>query len=222
MRARLFPVLLLLPALTSACAGPLAGGVYEHWGSRISASSLPPREQMAHTAEETEMQVVTAARDIVEHTGLKMNFAVVSYDVPTAMAYMGSDGSRLLLFNPKFIASVNDRVSHDWGVMAVMAHEIGHHLQGHIFKNDPNIYYRELEADEFSGFVLYRMGSTLEEAQLAVRNLAIDRDLPSHPKRDIRLAAIARGWFKAQSVAALEFQAAERRDAGLRVANPHQ
>jgi len=55
----------------------------------------------------------------------------------------------------------------------------------------------ELEADEFSGFVLRKIGATLSEAQTAMKVIGNDRATSTYPAADTRLASIAKGWKNA-------------------------
>ena len=59
----------------------------------------------------------------------------------------------------------------------------------------------ELEADEYSGFVMFKLGASLSQAQQAVRLISPNKDdsYSTHPSRDKRLAAIKRGYNKAKS-----------------------
>ena len=56
----------------------------------------------------------------------------------------------------------------------------------------------ELQADEFSGHLMFTMGATLEQAEQAMKTLSPLEDGPTHPGRNKRLAAIEKGWSKAQ------------------------
>ena len=85
-------------------------------------------------------------------------------------------------------------------IVAVLAHEIGHHLQGHTLKAGGSDPQRELEADEFSGFVMYQMGASLKEAQSAIWRLTTDYDTGSHPPRSKRLNAIKKGYHDAKDL----------------------
>src|SRR5690606_26749161 len=57
----------------------------------------------------------------------------------------------------------------------------------------------ELEADEFSGFVLRKMGASLAEAQAAMAVLSDERETATHPGRRSRLTAISNGWRNANN-----------------------
>ena len=54
----------------------------------------------------------------------------------------------------------------------------------------------ELEADEFSGFVLGRMGSSLKEAQSAIATLKYEKATSTHPAKANRMKAIKKGWTR--------------------------
>ncbi len=158
-------------------------------------------------------QVDMVIEDICAHIGLTCNFDVFPARVPNAMAYM-IDGKRVVMYSPEFI----DKVQHgkgqpSWETLSVLVHELGHHLLGHMFANDGNFPVRELEADKFSGFMLYRMGATLKEAQANIRNMAQEKETPSHPGRSRRLAAIEGGWKAARSVTFEERELAAKRAA---------
>jgi len=55
----------------------------------------------------------------------------------------------------------------------------------------------ELEADEFSGYVLRKMGASLAQAQSAMKTLASNRASSTHPRQYDRLASIEKGWSHA-------------------------
>jgi predicted Zn-dependent protease len=85
----------------------------------------------------------------------------------------------VILFDPHFMAQVADRICPDWGATSILAHEVGHHLAGHTLRQSNEPWRDELEADDFSGFVLARLGATLAEATSAAARIsarAIDTD----------------------------------------------
>jgi hypothetical protein len=51
-----------------------------------------------------------------------------------------------------------------------------------------------LEADEFSGYVLAKMGATLDEAEAAMKVLATSRATKTHPAGADRIRSISVGW----------------------------
>jgi hypothetical protein len=101
--------------------------------------------------------------EILAYVGLPQNFEVYSANIYNAAALM-ANGERVILYDPQLIIDIETITNHEWPAVSILAHEIGHHLAGHTLggSNDRAI---ELEADYFSGFILQKMGATLEEAQ---------------------------------------------------------
>ena len=135
--------------------------------------------------------------NIIDVIGLQPSFEIRSANIPNAAAVVQA-GKRYILYNPNFIASVEKAAGDKWASIAILAHEIGHHLNGHTIAgvSRPTI---ELEADEFSGFVLRKMGASLQQAQLAMKGAANQRASATHPAKDDRLNYIAYGWNKAEA-----------------------
>jgi hypothetical protein len=135
-------------------------------------------------------------QDIISVIGLKPDFEVRAANISNAAAVL-YNGKRFVLYNPQFISRLNAAAGNKWAAVSVLAHEIGHHLNGHTLKNlgsQPNL---ELEADEFSGFVLRRMGATLPQSQAAMKLASDYKQSLTHPGQKDRLFAIARGWNNA-------------------------
>ncbi len=139
---------------------------------------------------------------IMTFTGLPQNFDVMEADVPNAAAVIliGEDKlpHRVIAFNRGFMDDVRRATGqNNWAPVSIMAHEIGHHLSGHTIMPGGSQPPTELEADKFSGFVLYKMGAQLIDAQKAMVTLVPEGDGPTHPGRGKRVAAIAEGWQQA-------------------------
>jgi hypothetical protein len=145
---------------------------------------------------------VTEARSVIDEIisvmNLKVNFEVREANVPNAGAVFYNN-KRYILYNPVFIKQIDRAAKTDWASISILAHEIGHHVLGHTFKPGGNSYQQELDADQFSGVVLKKMGATLEEAQVAMNMIASDRASATHPAKAYRLDAIAKGWNSATS-----------------------
>ncbi|RYZ24266.1 MAG: membrane-binding protein [Chitinophagaceae bacterium] len=134
-------------------------------------------------------------QEIMNTVGLKPNFKVQAARIDNAAAVVYG-GQRYILYNPSFIDQLVGRTGNKWAAVSVLAHEIGHHLDGHTVTSAGSQPELELEADEFSGLVLHRMGASLADAQAAMRTIAADAATRTHPGRSDRLTAIARGWNK--------------------------
>lgn len=147
----------------------------------------------------TEQVAKETAEHIVKYTGLSQNFQIVAdKNIPTAIAYIKGK-KRYVAYNSDFILRVKDKTQTDWGAISVLAHEIGHHLSGHTLRNRKRNLTDELEADKFSGFILYKMGATLEETQAAINKMELKSN-PTHPSKEERLKAITNGWLDAKKL----------------------
>lgn len=138
-------------------------------------------------------------QQIIDVTGLKPNFELKPGKVNNIEATI-SRRKRYILYNPEFISQINDLTHDKWGTMALLAHEVGHHLNGHTIKNSGSTPELELEADEFAGFVLYKLGAPLNKAQEVMNYISKTEGSSTHPSRSARMQAIEKGWSKAAGV----------------------
>lgn len=134
------------------------------------------------------------AQDIINVVGLKPNFEIMASNSVDNAAAVTYGGKRYVLYNPRFIDALVQRTGNKWAAISVLAHEIGHHLNGHTVSGQGSQPTVELEADEFSGFVLRKMGASLQDAQAAMKLLASQTASRTHPAQYDRLAYIERGW----------------------------
>jgi hypothetical protein len=146
---------------------------------------------------EDAQKIVTA---IMNAVGLKPNFTLRPAKVTNLEAFV-SRHKRYILYNPEFISWLNNATKDKWAVIALLAHEIGHHLNGHTLKKRGNSLL-ELEADEFAGFVLNKLGASLEQSQRVMNYIAKAQQSETHPARKERMLAIKKGWDKAMGTAA--------------------
>ncbi len=144
----------------------------------------------------SEAEAITVMEDIVAFTGLSANFKIQAAKVPNAAAVVYGQ-ERYVFYNPRFMQEVEDVTNTNWASISILAHEIGHHLDGHTLKDGGSRPDMEIRADEFSGFILRKMGASLAEAQAAMRRLASPKGSATHPARDTRLSAIEKGWRRA-------------------------
>ena len=144
-----------------------------------------------------------AAERIMEASGLRADFEIVvdpgsrnaSAEIRPCPDQRVCREYRVIVYDPRLLQDIERRTD-AWGPISVMAHEVAHHLLGHSFgrgSNPPN----ELDADFFSGFILRRLGASLESALGAMRLNRSVRGSSSHPPRRARLLAIERGWREA-------------------------
>ena len=136
--------------------------------------------------------------NIMDAVGLKANFEILPARIPNAAAVTYA-GKRFIVYNPVFMAKIDEAAGRNWASIAILAHEIGHHLIGHTLERSADQHRSELQADEFSGFVLRRMGASLEDAQIAIKIAGSENASHTHPAKSDRLLSIAKGWNRAES-----------------------
>ena len=69
-----------------------------------------------------------------------------------------SNGKGYILYKPIFIKQIKNAVKTNWGGTSILAHEVGHHLNGHNLLGSGSTPSIELKADGFARFVLQRLG----------------------------------------------------------------
>ena len=176
--------------LTTQLSEMLQACSYDGRALKVDASTLKTSTEANGTA---------AVSRIMRYTGLPQNFTITESAVPNAAALivMGQDGipKRVIAYNRQFMQEVASATGdHDWSGTSILAHEIGHHLSGHTLLPGGSKPPIELEADKFSGFVLFKMGATLPQAEKAIATLIPQADGPTHPGRKRRLDAVKAGW----------------------------
>jgi hypothetical protein len=175
-------------SFTHVCGGHVHGD---------AESDMQLKTVMLQFSSQSEAKAVL--NDIMSYVGLRANFKIEPADVPNAAAVI-TDHTRYILYNPSFINSVKRGTKTNWSAVSILAHEIGHHLNGHTVLTKGNWHKMELESDEFSGFVLRKMGASLKDAQAAMNLLASPTGSRTHPGKNDRLAAIQRGWDQADEM----------------------
>jgi hypothetical protein len=168
------------------------------------------------------VEAEAAVDRILKVAGLTRNFVIKpSEDVDNAESGVDGNNRRYIYYNPAFMDRIKSKARTDWAALAIMAHEIGHHLLGHRTEDEgmtpqeeEEIRHRqELEADKYAGFILRYMGATIEEAQSAVEAYGDEVGSTTHPGMRVRLDAIRAGWEDASGVIKGLVTARERRSA---------
>jgi tetratricopeptide (TPR) repeat protein len=146
---------------------------------------------------------------ILAPLGLPRNFVLVSCPkIKNAVAITPQDGLRYIVYDNEFVSGLSDKSN--WKSVSILAHELGHHLCGHTLRSSVSLEEqreKELEADEFSGFILFKLGATLQQAQEAVLELSAEGSdtYSTHPNREKRLLKIESGYKKAGGQANLTY-----------------
>lgn len=109
-------------------------------------------------------------------------------------------GVRYIFYNEKFMRQVTT-YTNNWSNLAILAHEVGHHINGHtlVYSTLEENKKMELEADEFAGFVMAKLGASLTQATAFTKIFPeYDDTYETHPTRSKRLDAVKKGYSKSK------------------------
>ncbi len=137
---------------------------------------------------------------ILKPIGLTRNFGVLECANTRNCFATVIRGQRLIIYDGAFMNRIERMTNTDWSAVSIMAHEIGHHLQGHTIDGLGGRPQKELEADRFSGFVLHQLGASLNESLTAILLLGSDKASATHPAKFDRVEAIKKGWLDADDL----------------------
>lgn len=137
--------------------------------------------------------------------GLQTNYNVCSTTgMKNAVAFNNSD-SKMIVYDSAFLNLMANRANErHWGKVAILAHEIGHHIYRHTSRGSQTLKESrldELEADQFAGLVLGHLGASLSNSKALMRVLGTKGDDSghTHPNSKKRVKAVTKGWLKACS-----------------------
>ncbi|WP_019988405.1 hypothetical protein [Rudanella lutea] len=137
---------------------------------------------------------------ILKPIGLMRNFKIMECTNTQNCFATVLQGQRFIIYDGAFMQRIETVTDTDWSAISIMAHEIGHHLQGHTIDGKGGQPQKEIEADRFSGFVLHQLGASLEDSYAAIRALGSEHPTPTHPARAARMEAIRKGWLEAEEL----------------------
>ena len=106
---------------------------------------------------------------------------------------------RWIIYDNDFLEDIDAYASTKWASISVLAHEMGHHYYNHVVNSGGSTPPKEIEADAFSGYVMAKLGATLDQSLAAMQAIASDRASASHPAKRDRLNAITKGWNSVQA-----------------------
>jgi hypothetical protein len=152
-----------------------------------------PIEDLRH-----EQQMRAFVAQVLAMTGLHNDVAVVIDPGAEGCAYATTrHGKQYIGVDPGCVGPLATAGRYNWRAVGILCHEIGHLLGGHT-TTLANSHREESEADEWAGWAMARLGSTLPEAQTVFGTFSVPGS-KTHPPRTARLASVACGWRKAQA-----------------------
>jgi len=194
-------ILLLFPVL---CFGQ--GGYYNDNKSDVSQIC----DIYKGNSFTSNLEAENALQKIIQVSGISKRFVLHSCSNIDNCIATTIKGIRYILYDKYFMQEITNNTN-SWSKLSILAHEVGHHVNGHPLDliavlqgkiNPPSLKQSrimEIEADEFSGFILQKMGASLSQAQAAINKYGThgDDSYSTHPSKVKRLAAIERGFKKA-------------------------
>lgn len=168
------------------------------FGNSTNYEPVPASEVSDENAEKWMNELVTRITSVV---GLRNRFRLVAlqnFNNCAAVCFNNETGQeRFIQFDRQFLENFQKRTNNKWFVTGVLAHELGHHFNGHSLDGIGSRPDKEIEADEFAGFILQKLGAKETEAESIFSFLNETDGPPTHPIKSKRYAAVSRGWNSA-------------------------
>lgn len=143
-------------------------------------------------------EAVKALEWIADNVGLSDNFLLASASFKKkVVAFATIRGKQRYIVYDEAVNFTEPKGQVSWFSLAVLSHEVAHHLAGHTAARNQPPHERELEADRFAGFMLGQLGASLHQAQ-AFTTIFSPKGSKSHPPRAQRFAAATQGWHQSQ------------------------
>lgn len=147
---------------------------------------------------------------ILDEVGLKSNFTIRPCEGINNAVALTVNGERIVLYDRNFVQSLAEE--NIYRRYFIMAHEIGHHLNGHtvditMFSSSidskmallEKMRSQELEADEFAGFVMSKLTIPSTAIQILLKELPDSEfKFSTHPNQKERIIAFQRGYDKSE------------------------
>lgn len=155
----------------------------------------------------TNFEAENALNKILRTVGVSKKFIIHPCSNINNCLAVNFNGINYILYDKDFLSEISTNTS-PWSKLSILAHEIGHHVYGHCIDlidisngqvAPPKLEQSrqmELEADEFSGFVMHKLGASLSQAQATINKYISNEDdtYSTHPKKEKRLEAIKSGY----------------------------
>lgn len=158
---------------------------------------IPPKSLVS------KFQSVYEARDIVkgmlDTIKWKENFSLREQNgINNAYATI-IQNKRWIIYDNDFLENLDSYAATKWASISVLAHEMGHHYYNHVTGTQGSTVPKEIEADAFSGYIMQKLGATLEQSVAAMKTIASDKASATHPAKADRVASISKGWSLAKT-----------------------
>lgn len=155
-------------------------------------------------------EVESLISKILEIYGGKNSYFIMPCEnINSCLAVVDQKNKSYILYNPYFfneVKSLNFTVSDipkpnkTWNNLAVLAHELGHHIGLHFTNaSDESMVNKIIDADKHAGYILNLLNAPLEESKASLTNITL-LSAESHtlPSKMQRMEAVEKGWLDAK------------------------
>ncbi|MBP6430183.1 MAG: M48 family metalloprotease [Ferruginibacter sp.] len=190
MKQKLLLIILICFACTASTLAQLK--------TNACGFKIPPKTFSTKSSFKSVYEAADIVKEMIDTIKYKQNFRIKEQpNIQNAYATVINQ-VRWIIYDNEFLESLDSYASTKWASISVLAHEIGHHYYNHVIKNQGSTIPSEIEADKFSGYVMQRLGATVEQAKAAMEKIGTDRASTTHPAKKDRLTAITAGWNMAK------------------------
>ncbi len=141
-------------------------------------------------------RVEGAVAEILEVSDPDFDLDILPAEVKNAAAVQCDDQAAVLYSSE----TLGDLLSHPsggrWAMLTVFAHEVGHHLEGHLSLGGISSKKKETDADRFAGRVVCRLGGDRQDATHSLFLVDARQDV-TYPTFAERQSAVSDGWLEA-------------------------
>lgn len=137
---------------------------------------------------------------ITEEIGIASSFTYIpcreTYNA-AAVINPFNNNARYIVYDDLYFSKIY--ANNKYASLFIIAHEIGHHINGHTIRKDNNISEKqraELEADYFAGFIMFKFGAKEKDIIDVINGFPNPKtDYESHPKNAKRLEYALKGYL---------------------------
>ena len=164
---------------------PICPSDSSDYGSYFSADRREALEKLIHAAGVRSDRIIA-----IEKAGYQNAAAALCKDHRGRV-------KQLVIWDPEFLGELDQRAETKWASVAVLAHELGHHLNNDTGQNPSAIpkherREQELYADRFAGQKLRGLGVSKDDAVAVFYQMGEGGD--THPHYSARVEAAGEGW----------------------------
>jgi len=141
---------------------------------------------------------------ITKFHSANIKFEIFCTDLPkgTNAQAMFYQRRQIIAYEWPLEAKLADSSERQWDIVAVLAHEIAHHMLGHTLDLSNDRKRMELDADRFAGHTIGIMRGEQDDAMKAINQYINDQQQgPEYPSKTARKKAARDGWTRAISLA---------------------